>query len=196
MKKTVTDIMSIVTLDSKKKCRRTITLKDKDGDTVSTKEVIQQVAEYVSDKLKDEKGNQFTDELVPLMAQAMVVGMTKLYGETLAAILLSDELTRHGILQMMLTSFVAIKFLQKKDISIVSHSEHISEAELASYIRTSQASDAIVKGQMLGLNATQMLEGLVKSGKIQADDLKKLGVDEETADKLLACLAPLNKETN
>ncbi len=180
------DLFAVVLIDTKSKEQISITLRDADGDEVSIREVIDNVTEYIMDKCKDEKVNAITGEVMPLMSQAMVAGLSRLFGPEMAAITLSDEYMRYGFINMMTVGFATLKFIQKKNLKIITSRKPLTDDEISSYSRRSQASDAMTRAAILGITPRELMTEMLKAGSLQAEDLEAMGVSKETADQLLA----------
>ncbi len=180
------DLFAVVLIDTKSKEQISITLRDADGDEVSIREVIDNVTEYIMDKCKDEKVNTITGEIMPLMSQAMVAGLSRLFGPEMAAITLSDEYMRYGFINMMTVGFATLKFIQKKNLKIITSRKPLTDDEISSYSRRSQASDAMTRAAILGITPRELMTEMLKAGSLQAEDLEAMGVSKETADQLLA----------
>jgi len=123
----INEIFRLVLLDPIAKQRLSVKLKDKDGDEVSIPEITSSVTEYITDKLKDEKPNQIKSEIMPIISQAMVAGMAKLLGNDEAVFVLSDGYARDIFLNLMMVAFALLKFIQKKELSIVTVAEPVSD---------------------------------------------------------------------
>jgi hypothetical protein len=180
------ELFSMVLIDTRSKEQLSIVLRDADGDEVPIKEVIDNVTEYIMDKQKDEKVNSITGEIMPLMSQAMVAGLARLFGAEMAAITLSDEYMRYGFVNMMTVGFATLKFIQKKGLKIVTSRKPLTDDEISAYQRRSQASDLMTRAAVLGVNPKELMTEMLRSGSLQAEDLEAMGISKETAEQLLA----------
>lgn len=188
------DLFAVVLIDTKSKEQISITLKDNDGDEVSIKEVINNVTEYIMDKCKDEEVNAITGQVMPLMSQAMVAGLARLFGPEMAAITLSDEYIRYGFINMMTVGFATLKFIQKKGLKIITSRKPLTDDEIDSYSRRSQASDNMTRAALLGISPRELMIEMLKNGSLKAEDLEAMGVSKEVADQLVSQVQPIKPQ--
>lgn len=193
-KATVDELFRVVMIDRKAKKKLNVALKDEIGDFIPIRETIEQLTEYISDKIKQEEPSIYKQQIMPLMAQSMVGGMVKLMGEEQTAFLLSHEIIRISLIHMMTVGFSLLKWVQKKNIKIYTTEEDISDQDLAMYERVSQATDLAVQGSAAGVPPKDIIKELIKSGKLQVEDLKSMGCNIE--DLNLDAKETLNKFKN
>lgn len=192
---TTDELLRVVLIDIKKKVRMEVQLRDKDGSDVSVKETIEAVTEYISDKLKDGESNQVQNEVLPLMSQAMICGMVKLFGGDYASLILSNETTRYGILHMMTVGFAALKFIQKKGLKIVRVETPITDEDIQMYQRVNKATDALNQAALLGINPKDLLTEMLKANLLQKEDLIHMGFSEESAQQVIDGYKQTPKDT-
>ena len=154
-----------------------VDLQDKDGDTVDLPDTIAELVAYIDKQLKDEDGNQFTDQIMPLMAQAMVSGLGRTLGIRTTAFYLAQPLTQRAFIEMMCVAFLLLKFVQKKGLLLHTYEEEVTDEEIETFERKSRANDAAVMGSFMGVDPKETLKNMLDQGQITTDDLKDLAGD-------------------
>jgi len=183
----VDELFRVVAMDRKRKVKFEVDLRDEDGEQLNINELVESLTEYVTDQMKSDKENVTQQQIFPLMAQAVVAGMTKLMGPYLSTLMLSQEGSRYGLVYMTIMGFYLLKFIQKHDIKIFSTESAVSDEELAMYDRVGAASSMATMASHLGADPKEVIRELLKSGQLQRDDLEKLGaeslLDEDVENK-------------
>ena len=150
-------------------------LQDSDGDNIDLSEVVEQLLAYVKDQMdQSEEGNEFTDQIMPLMSQAMISGLGRTIGIPMTAFHMSNEVTRMAFIHMMAVSFLLLKWLQQKKITIETVEEEVTEEEIDELERKSKANDAATLGTLLGGSPQEILQGLMENGQITKEDMSDL----------------------
>ena len=175
----IKDLLKLVLIDKNRGVSTSICLKDPDGDEVDISEIMGKLTDYVSDKMKDEGENSCKQQIMPLMAQGLVSGMTKYMGQGMAAVIISDEMMRHSLIHMMTTSFYLLKFIQQKNIKIYTTETPVTSEEIEMYERCSRASDFTMKYASMGGDPRVALKEMLKKGLIKKSDLTALGESED-----------------
>ena len=173
------DVFKMCTINKIKKTRVTVELRDEEDDVVELKDVIQQLLEYIKDQLKDKKGNQFVDQILPLMAQSVVSGLGRLIGLRLTAFHLSNEITRTSIIQMMCVALLMLKFVQQNGLQIHTFEEDVTDEEIEEVERRTRAESTATLAALAGHNPREVLERLRANGDITDQDLKDI-LNEQT----------------
>lgn len=173
------DVFKMVTLNKIKKTKVRVELQDKNGDKVDLPEVIGQIIEYIKDKTAEEEGNQFSDQIMPLMSQAVLSTLGRMLGIRLTAYHLANDSTRMALIWSMCTSFLLLKYVQKHELSINTFEESVSEEEIEAFERKAQANNVAMLGALVGEDPKQILEELLHSGKITEDDLQDIMGDSK-----------------
>lgn len=168
-------LFHVAMIDRKRKVRVTIRLRDQDGDEIPIRETIEKLTEWIVDQAKAEERNVCNQQILPLMSQAMVGGMIKLLGSYPSAVMISNEVIRHGLLYMMTVGFYLVKWLQQKEIKIHTIEEPITDSEIEMYDRISHASDISVQASTLGIDPKNILREMIKAGKLKHSDLEQFG---------------------
>lgn len=182
------DLFSMVMINKKRKVKTTVELRDADGDTIELKDVIQQLLQYSRDKMEDKSGNQFNEQIMPLMAQSVVSGLGRMIGIRATAFHLSNELTRAAFVQMMAIGLLILKFIQKEELKIYTYEEPVTDEEIEDIHRKSKANSVATLASLAGANPREVLEELRAQGHITDDDLQDIlngegDEDEEEDDK-------------
>jgi hypothetical protein len=184
---TADQLLTLTTIDRKRKVKTIIQLRDSEGDEIPVKETVEKLTEYITDKLKDSEENACKSQILPLMGQAITAGLTKYAGVEWAAYLLTDEVTRGSMATMMCMSFYLLKWIQQKGIKIHTIEEDITDEEIEMYDRCSKASSITTKYAMAGGDPKKALREMLKRGLIKEQDLAHMGaesmVDEESTDE-------------
>lgn len=173
-------LFSVVMIDRARKVKVTIQLRDQDGDEIPVRETIEKLTEWIVDQAKSEDRNVCNQQILPLMGQAMVGGMIKLLGPHSAAVMISGEATRYGLLYMMTVGFYLVKWLQKKKIKIRTFEKPITDEEIEMYDRISKASDISVQASTLGMDPKNIFREMIKAGKLRHSDLEQFGYSLDT----------------
>lgn len=178
------EIFKMVTLDKRKGVSRTIELKDEENDVVLVPEVIEGLLLYMKDKMENEKDSDLVSQIMPLMSQSLVSGLGRLIGIRETGILLSDEVVRFSLIQMMSMSLLLLKFIQKEGLKIYTLEEKITEEEYEDIQRRSKAISTTIMASTMGINPQDMLNQLLKQGKITKEDIEKMTgeINDDTDD--------------
>lgn len=168
------EVFTMVTLNSNKKVRVTVELKDKDGDIVSLPETVESILNFVKEKLNDEEGNQLSDQIFPLMCQSVVSGLGRMLGIPTTALMLAQDNTKIGILYMMCIAFLLLKFVQNNDLKIQTYEEPVTDEEIESIQRKAEANKLATIGLMAGMDPKEILEQLVNEGRLTQEDIDNM----------------------
>lgn len=173
----VDTIARVIMIDMDRKVKMTVQLRDEEGDEIPLKDTIEKLVEYISDKLKEEEINSTRQQIYPLMAQAMVGGLSKLLGSFYTSVILSNSTVRYSLIHMMTVGFYLLKFIQNKGIKIHTIEEPITADDIEAYQRLSKASDTITNTTLMGYDPKQVVQEMLKNGLLKHEDLEKLGID-------------------
>lgn len=171
------EVFKMCFINKAKKTTVRVELQDKDGDTVDLPDTIAELVSYINKQLKDENGNQFTDQIMPLMAQAMVSGLGRTLGIRTTAFYLAQPLTQRAFIEMMCISFLLLKFVQSKGLLLHTYEEEVTDEEIEAFERKSRANDVAVMGSFMGVDPKETLKAMLDEGQITADDLQDLAGD-------------------
>jgi hypothetical protein len=175
------EVFKMVMINKAKGTTVHVELCDKEGSKVELSEVIEQLLNYIQDKLEDDEANQFVDQIMPLMAQSVVSGLGRMLGIRHTAFFLANETSRVALVNMMSLSFLLLKFVQQKNLTIETFEEEISEDEIEQIERKAKAGSTATMGALLGLDPKEILDNLVEQGEISQADLEAIlnGDDEK-----------------
>lgn len=165
------EVFSMVMINKMRNKKVSCELIDSDGDEVELHEVVEQLLGYIKDRMQDEGENEFNDKIMPLMTQAMVSGLARMIGIPHTAFHMSNEVTRHAFIHMMGMSFLLLKWLQQKNITIQTIEEDISDEEIERLDRKSRAHDVATMGSLLGGSPQKILQELMENGQITEEDM-------------------------
>lgn len=170
------DVFSMVTLNKVKKCKVHVELRDEAGDKVSLPDTIGNILDFIKDKMSttNEEGNQFINQIFPLMSQSVVSGLGRMLGLHQTAFMMAQDDTKAGILYMMCVAFLLLKFVQNNKLKIHTYEEPVSDEEIEAIYRKSDANKAMTLGVMAGMEPTEILEKLYEQGKVTEEDLQQL----------------------
>jgi len=168
------DVFKMVLINKIRKKRTHVELQDTDGDRVELKDVIQELLTYIKDKLHEEEGNQFTEQIMPLMSQGVVSGLGRMVGLHNTAFLLSNDTTRYSIINMMCVSFLLLKFVQQKGLVIHTYEEDVTDDEIAEIMRKSDANKTATLAALAGEDPRAVLREMKDRGLITDSDLNDI----------------------
>ena len=168
------EMFSMVLLDKIKGTKVTIELKDKEGDVIELADIMEGLIGYIKDKLEDEEGSDFTQQIFPMMGQALVSGLGRMIGIRSTAFYLSNEGIRTSMVQMMSAGFLLLKYVQEHELMIHTYEEHVSIEEIESIERKSKASNIAIMGSLMGASPREILQKMVDEGQISEEDLAEL----------------------
>lgn len=174
------DVFNMVLINKVKKTKVSIELEDPDGDTVPLKDVIQQLLGYIKDQLHD-GDNQFADQIMPLMAHSVVSGLGRILGIRTTAFYLANDVTRLSLIHMMCLGLLLLKFVQQKNLTIVTQEEEVTDQEIADLERKLNANKTAVLAGLAGEDPRAVIRELRRQGHITDEDLEEMigGVQEE-----------------
>jgi len=178
------DVFKMVMINRAKKVKVHVKLRDEDNDEVDLPETITQLLNYVKDQLKDGDGNQFCEQILPLMSQSVVSGLGRILGIQSTAFHLANEATRTGIIHMMAIGLLLLKFVQENNLTIHTFEEEVSDEEIEEIERKAKASSVATMSSAMGIDPKDVLRQLRDQGKITDEDLKDiLGGDSDDTDE-------------
>ena len=173
---TTKELFTAVTIDQVRKTKTAVNLKDSSGDDVAIQETVEKLIGYILDKVKDTESNSCKQQVMPLMAQAMVAGLVKLLGPDEASIMLSDPIIRNSLMYMTTMSFYLLKLIQQKNIKIFTEEFAVSQEEINNIMRASKISDLTIKFASMGGDVKEFLSELIKRGTVTKEELVKMGM--------------------
>lgn len=168
------DVFSMVMINKNRKVKVTVGLEDDDGDDIPLKDVITELLAYIKDQLNDKEKNQFAEQIMPLMSQAVVSGLGRMIGLRATAFHLSNEMTRAAFIQMMCVGLLLLKFVQQKELKICTFEEDVTDEEIEEIERRSKAHDTATLAALAGHDPKAVLAELQKQGLITEDDLRDM----------------------
>jgi hypothetical protein len=176
------DVFKMVLINKIRKKRTHVELQDASGDQVQLKDVITELLAYIKEKLQDEDGNQFTEQIMPLMAQGVVSGLGRMVGIHNTAFMLANDTTRYSLINMMCVSFLLLKFVQQKGLVIHTYEEDVSDEEIAAVERKSEANKTATLAALAGEDPRAVLREMKERGLITETDLTDILKDNGDKD--------------
>jgi IMP dehydrogenase/GMP reductase len=180
--------LRLVTIDVKRKVRMTIRLIDEDGDEVPITETIEQISQFIMDKLNSSEENTISTQIFPMMAQSVAYGLTKILGPQLTSLFLTQEAVRYSLIHMMSVGFYLWNVIHKNGLKIETTEESVTQEEIDSFRRLNVASGVASMAAATGINPKDILRELVKNGYVTREDLLRVGEadileEEDTGNK-------------
>ena len=168
------DIFKMVMVNKLRKIKVKVELRDKDGDKVELADIVTELIKYMKEQMGDENGNQFSDQILPLVSESLVSTLGRMLGIQVTAFYLSNDTTRTALLWSMAMAFLILKYVQKHGLIIHTMEEAITDEEIEEIERRSEANRVATLGAMLGENPRDILQKLLDEGKITSEDLEAL----------------------
>lgn len=168
------DVFTMVLLNKRNKTKVSVQLEDEDGDPIELADMMEELVNYVKDKLDDLEGNQVVDQIMPLMSQALVSGLGRLIGIQGTSFLIANPGTRMALIYMMMVSFILYKTVQVKGLKVVTTTVDVTQEEIDEVERKSKASSVASLSSMIGIDPREILEQMVENGTLTSDDLEDL----------------------
>jgi hypothetical protein len=166
------DAFSLCMINKVRKIKTTVELQDKDGDEVPLRDVIQELLGYIKDQLGDEEENQFSSQLMPLMAQAAVSGLGRMIGLRATAFHLANETTKHAFIHMMCVGLLLLKFIQQKNLKICTIEEEVDDEEIERIERVNQANNTATIAALAGADPISVIRELREQGHLTDEDVR------------------------
>ena len=178
------EVFSMVMLNKVKGTKVTVQLEDKDGDIVELADIIEGLINYVKDKIGDDEGSDFTEQIMPLMSQAVVSGLGRMMGVRATGFYLAQDTTRHAIIYMMCVGFMLLKYVQEHELLIHTYEEEVSQEDIDEIERKSKATSVATMSGMMGMDPRDILQQMVDRGDLTEQDFEDLlkNNKEETDD--------------
>jgi hypothetical protein len=138
----------------------------------------------MNEKMASEEGNQFADQIFPLVSQATVSTLGRLVGINTTAFYLANDNTRIAIIYSMGMAFLLLKYVQKHNLTINTFEESVSDEEIETIERKSEANKAAMISAVMGEDPKEVLQKLLEDGRITEQDLTDmLGGKKDNGDK-------------
>ena len=174
----------VVAIDRRRKVRMEAELRDKDGDLIDLHETMEGLTEHVIDKMKSEEPSIIQQQIFPVMAKAAVTALTEFLGPQAASAMVSQEMFRQSLTYCMMTAFLLMHFIEENDISIYTDEQPVTDEELEHYDRINKATSIASLAGMMGANPREVVREMLKSGQLEHEDLKALGLEDMEDDEV------------
>lgn len=168
------EVFSLVMVNRKRLVRTKIELRDKDNNVIPLHEVIDSLVEYMKGKLNAEESNQFADQIFPMMGQALVSGLGRFIGNSMTGFYLANETSRNSLMYMMCMSFLLLKYVQDKKLTIVALDEPVTPDELESIERKSKATSMAMMSSLMGMSPKEIMKELVDKGELSEEEVQEV----------------------
>lgn len=174
------DIFSMVLLNRKRMVRVNIELRDKEGNKLDlATDVIEDLLKYIDRKLNDDERNQFADQIFPLMGKILASGLARLLGVYKTGFYLTNDDTRYSFINMMSLSFLLLKYIQQKELSIHTVEEPITEEELNNIENRAKENAEMVASSIMSTTSNKkVVRNLLDKGLLSKEELREL-LDEQ-----------------
>ena len=176
------EVFDTVTINKKRLVKTKVELRDEQGEVIALHDVLGDLLEYMKKKLKTEEQNQLADQIFPMMGQALASGLGRLVGIRMTGLYLANETSRHSFVHMMCLSFLLLKYVQDKKLTLVAVEEPVTQAEVDSLSRKSRANSVAMVGAMMGMEPKELLKEMVNKGELSEDDLADILKEAKTDD--------------
>lgn len=168
------EVFSLVMINKKRMVRTKIELRDEQGEVIPLHEVVADLLAYMKGKLEEGAESQLADQIYPMMGQVLVSGLGRLVGISMTGFYLSSDVARMSFMHMMSVSFLMLKYVQEKKLTIISVEEPVTEEEVQSVERKSKANSVAMMGAMTGMSYKDILKELVDKGELTQEDLQSM----------------------
>jgi len=178
------EVFSMVMINKVRMKKVKVHLEDEDGDPIDLTDIIVELMGYMKDKIEEEDGNQFSDQIMPLISQSVVSCLGRMIGINATAFHLSQDTTRHAVIWFGSLAFLFYKYIQMHNLKIYTTEEDVSSDEIDEIERKTEANKIAMMGMIAGANPKEILRQLKEEGKLTDNDLKDmLGEDENDINK-------------
>lgn len=168
------EVFSLVMINKKRMVKTRIELKDEQGEVIPLHEVVADLLAFMKTKLEASEESQLADQIYPMMGQVLVSGLGRLIGIPLTGFYLASDLAKTSFMHMMSVSFLMLKYVQEKKLTIIAVEEPVEAEELASVERKSKANSLAMMGAMSGMSYKDILKELVDKGELTQEDLQTM----------------------
>ncbi len=166
------EVFSLVMINKKRMVKTKIELKDEQGEVIPLHEVVSDLLAYMKGKLEANEESQIADQIFPMMGQVLVSGLGRLIGIPMTGFYLASDVARMSFMHMMSISFLMLKYVQEKKLTIIAVEEPVSDEEVQSVERKSKANSVAMMGAMTGMSYKDILKELVDKGELTQEDLQ------------------------
>lgn len=168
------EVFSLVMINKKRMVKTKIELKDEQGEVIPLHEVVSDLLAYMKTKMEAGEESQIADQIFPMMGQVLVSGLGRLIGIPMTGFYLASDLARMSFMHMMSISFLMLKYVQEKKLTIIAVEEPIGEEEVQTIERKAKANSLAIMGAMSGMSYKDILKELVDKGELTQEDLQNM----------------------
>ncbi len=168
------EVFSLVMINKKRMVRTKVELRDEQGEVIPLHEVVADLMAYMKGKLDAGEENQLADQIYPMMGQVLVSGLGRLVGIGMTGYYLASDVARMSFMHMMSVSFLMLKYVQEKKLTIIAVEEPVTDEEVQAVERKSRANSVAMVGAMTGMSYKDILKELVDKGELTQEDLQSM----------------------
>jgi len=167
-------------IDKKNWTRVSVSIQDKEGNKFQVAEIVGNLVNYIRKEIEKEK-SAVVNQVYPIMTQMMYPILLSIGNEAYANLLLNGELIKNTILDSMTVSFLLLKYLQQKELLIVTTTEKLMDSEIQIIKNHSEeVSQASPLTQLLGVSPQELLYSLIQSGQLSNSDINQIMKDNKS----------------
>lgn len=168
------EIIQVATVDKVRKVRITAEIRDEDGNVTPLHEIIEELLGYIKRKIESDDTNNFKEQIAPLMNQTLASGLPRLIGIGPACFYITNESARVSISIMMSLSLLLLKYIQEQKLTIFTVEEPLTDEEMESLQKRSDASSIATMGYAMGMTHKQIMETLLENDMVTREDLEDM----------------------
>lgn len=169
------DVFKMVTICKTRKVRLSVELHDGDDEIVLISEAAEAVLNYMKEKSGKGADNDYINQIAPFMAQLLVSGLGRRIGIRETAFLLSNDIIKFALTEMMSMSFLMLKFMQAHGLKLRTLEEDVTDEEIEEVFNKNRANknQAAAMG-LLDLSPKDVMKFMMEEGMVSKEDLRAL----------------------
>jgi hypothetical protein len=173
---------TLTLVDKKTWSKISVYLQDRDQNKINVNDITENLIKYLTNETKKDK-SIIINQVYPIMTEILLPMLVFLHGNTLTNLLLSGELIKNTLLDSMTIAFLFLKYIQQKELTIVTQTEPLMSQEIEiikQYSEQMETSQPLT--QLLGVNPYDLLQSLIDSGQISKDEIKTILNQDKSKD--------------
>lgn len=165
-------VFSLNLIDLKRGVRVKVELQDENNEVFPLYQIAEELIKYIDNEVTRDE-SILVKQIYPLMSQLLISGLGRLFGIEATGYMLNNELIKTSLIEMMSLSFILLKYMQQKKLTMVTTTEPISEGDKQMLILRSQkiAHQNTISG-FIGMNPKDILKELYQNGELTESDLE------------------------
>ena len=168
----------------KQNCTKYTTVIEKDGVQQDKETIINDLIDFVQEKLMLDTNNATKNQVNPLIIDVVTTTVSKNMSFYDASILLANNQILTMLRYSGIVSFYLMKYLEKNKLTLKTIEEHISKQDVEDYVHFTNVNQVLSKLEELGFSYTQIVQDMYKKKYITKDDLKKMDIPQDILDEL------------